>query len=40
MKGGDFNFTKGQFMPVLFDTHSDANGENTLKNPIGANECK
>ena len=40
MKGGDFNVTKGQFMPVLFDTYSDANGENKLKNPIGANECK
>ena len=40
MKGGDFNATNAQFVPILFDKYSEIEEESELINQLQAVECR
>ena len=40
MKGGDFNISEQQFIPVLFDKYSAVQQGNKLKNNLIDDQCK
>ena len=40
MKGGDFNATEAQFVPILFDKYSELQGERELMHQLQSDECR
>ena len=40
MKGGAFNTTSAQFVPILFDKYSELEEERELTNQFRSDECR